>query len=172
MPSVGALHPPCHPSIAHISAVYFTGGAQHPPKQVKFDFYYMHCLNSSIFFSSFLAAPFISKGNKARLLAWKGRNDLGLYASRRSASPLLDEISNYRPVKPKESDWDSVIKRVVLHEDDGHASKLVRALKHGEEISKPYEGNPKFKIQGQMWENLGNMGMSHVFPRVCNGDRE
>ena len=122
----------------------------------------MHCLNCSIFFSTFLTAPFISKANKARLLAWKGRNDLAMYASRRSANPLLDEISNYRAAKPKESDWNSVIKRVLLHEDDGHASKLVRALKHGEEISKPYEGNPKFKIQGKMWENLGNMGMSNI----------
>ena len=163
MPSVGALlHNSCYSLVTHVFAVYFTGGAQHPPKQVKIDFYYMHCLNCSVFFSSFLAAPFITKANKARLLEWKGRNDLAMYASRRSPSPLLDEISNYKPAKSEESDWSSVIKRVLLHEDDGHASKLVRALKHGEEITKPYEGNPKFKIQGQMWENLGNMGMSNI----------
>lgn len=74
----------------------------------------------------------------------------------------MDEITNYRPVKPQSSSWDAVIERVLKVQDDGHASKLVRALKHGEEICKPYGDNPNFKIKGQMWENLGNMGRCSI----------
>ena len=34
------------------AVAYYTGGAQRPDRAVKFDFYYMHCMNSSIFFAS------------------------------------------------------------------------------------------------------------------------
>jgi len=141
--------------------VYFTGGAQHPPKEVKFDFYYMHCVNCSIWYSSFLKAPWISTANKIRLLEWKGRLDLAMYASRRSPTPLLDDIKNYHPKeagKPGSQSWNAIIKRVNTHPDDGHAAKLVRAIAHGELVSKPYEGSEKFRIKDGMWLQLGNMG--------------
>ncbi|KAL8793120.1 MAG: hypothetical protein Q9195_004326 [Heterodermia aff. obscurata] len=140
------------------AAVYFTGGAQHPPKQIKFDFYYMHGVNCSIFFSAFLKAPWISDKDKARLLEWKGRHDLALYASRRSPAPLLDEIQNYKPVKPQRSSWAAIIERMIAHQDDGHAIKLLRAIRHGGEICKPYDGKPSFKVRNGMWDKLGNMG--------------
>ncbi|KAI4097423.1 MAG: hypothetical protein LQ339_006741 [Xanthoria mediterranea] len=143
------------------AAVYFTGGAQHPPKQIKFDFYYMHCVNSSIFFSSFLKQAWMIPEHKARLLRFKGWLDLAMYASRRAPDLLLDEIVNYRPKSPKDS-WDGIFKRVIEHEDDGHASKLVRALKHGEEICKPYNDNPRFRIKEDMWLRLGHMAIDSV----------
>ena len=65
------------------AAIYYTAGAQHPPKQVKFDFYFMHCVNCSIFFPTFSKASWITAENKARLLEWKGRLDLCMYPSRR-----------------------------------------------------------------------------------------
>ena len=136
--------------------VYFTGGAQHPPKQVKFDFYYMHAVNCSIFSSAFLKQSWLSDANKVRLLEWKGRNDLALYASRRSPQPLMDEITHY---KPKISGpWDEVFERVINQEDDGHAAKLIRALAHGEQICRPFENDQKFRIKGKMWLQLGHMG--------------
>lgn len=138
------------------AAVYFTGGAQHPPKQVKFDFYYMHCVNCSIFFSTFLKQAWISEHNKIRLLEWKVRLDLCMYASRRSPKPLLEEITNYHQQQP--SSLDEVIKRVVEHDDDGHAAKLVRAIAHGGEVSKPYEERENFKIKNGMWLQLEHMG--------------
>ena len=122
----------------------------------------MHGVNCSIFFSAFLKAPWISDKHKARLLEWKGRNDLALYASRRCPKPLLDEIQNYKPVKPQQSSWNAVIERMMSHQDDGHGIKLVRALRHGEEICKPYDGKPSFKIRNGMWEKLGNMGKYRI----------
>ncbi|KAL9575878.1 MAG: hypothetical protein Q9212_007607, partial [Teloschistes hypoglaucus] len=135
---------------------YFTGTAQHPPKQIKFDFYYMHCTNSSIFFSSFLRASFIPTPQKARLLQFKGYLDLAMYASRAAPELLLVEIVGYVP--KRRGEWEGVFERVVGHEDDGHASKLVRALRHGEEICRPYNNHdPRFRIKGDMWLKLGHM---------------
>ena len=121
----------------------------------------MHAVNCSIFFSAFLKQDWLSQHNKIRLLEWKGRNDLAMYASRRSPEPLLDEIINYRPKIPSkegENPWDSIIERVKMHEDDGHAAKLVRALAHGQVACRPYEGRKGFKIKGSMWLQLGHMG--------------
>ncbi|KAL8923063.1 MAG: hypothetical protein Q9172_003309 [Xanthocarpia lactea] len=143
------------------AAVYFTGGAQHPPKQIKFDFYYMHCVNSSIFFSSFLKQPYLNPQHKIRLLQFKAYLDLAMYASRRAPQPLLNEITHYHPKHPQQS-WDGIIKRVLEHEDDGHASKLVRALRHGEEICRSYEGDERFRIKGDMWVKLGHMAIDSV----------
>ena len=141
--------------------VYFTGGAQHPPKVVKFDFYFMHCVNSSIFFSAFIKQPWLAQEHKIRLLEWKGRVDLVMYASRRSPKPLISEITDYKPKFPSGAGgdpWGSIFDRVGKHEDDGHASKLIRALAHGEEVCKPYEEREEFRIKSSMWLQLGHMG--------------
>ena len=143
------------------AAVYFTGGAQHPPKRVKFDFYYMHCVNCSIFFSVFLQEPWISPANKIRLLEWKARNDLAMYASRRSPEPLMDEIVNYIPLEKGQKgaeSWNGIIDRVINHPDDGHAAKLIRALAHAEQICQVAEKREEFRVKGEMWLQLGNMG--------------
>ncbi len=142
-------------------SVYYTGGAQHPPKQIKFDFYYMHCVNCSIFFSAFLKQPWISQQNQVRLLEWKGRLDLCMYASRRSPEPLMGEITNYKPKEPTKdghNPWVRIFERAKEHDDDGHAAKLVRALANGEQVSRPYEDMDSFRIKGDMWSQLGHMG--------------
>jgi len=147
------------------AVVYFTGGAQKPKlnKHVKFDFFYMHSLNSSIFFSAFLNEKWLSVENKCRLLEWKGRFDLAMYASRGSPEPLMEEIKNYEPKKP-EQDWSGIIERVDNHPDDGHASKLIRALAHGEKACQPYEGesDETFPIKRDMWLKLGHMAIDSV----------
>jgi hypothetical protein len=139
--------------------VFFSGAAQHPPKQIKFDFYFMHCVNSSIFFSVFLTQPWISKANKVRLLQWKGWVDLCMYTSRASPVLRIDEITRYQPQKPEKAGWNSIFERAATFRDDGHASKLVRALAHGEQVSSKWETGEAFRIKGEMWLKLGNMGM-------------
>lgn len=139
---------------------YFTSAAQRPPHIPKFDFFYMHCVNSSIFFSSFLSQPWLSVSNKVRLLEWKVRLDLAMYASRGSPELLLDEVEDYR--SKKDSSWDEVIKRVNMLPDDGHASKIIRALAHGEQVCKPYEQKDGFRIKGDHWLKLGNMAIDSV----------
>jgi Questin oxidase-like len=142
------------------AAAYFTGSAQNPPKQVKFDFYFIHCTNSSIFFSSFLKQDWLSTCNKIRLLEWKGRLDLALYASRKSPKLMINEITDYSPKQP--GDWEQIFKRVDRHEDDGHAAKFIRALAHGQEACAPFEEKELWPIQGKSWLRLAHMVIDSV----------
>jgi hypothetical protein len=126
----------------------------------------MHCVNSSIFFSAFLSSPSLDTATRIRLLEWKVRTDLAIYASRHSPRLLPEEITNYQastatPLN-RQSSWDDIIARVNSLEDDGHASKLVRALKHGEEACKKFEDNEAFVIKGDMWRVLGVMVVDSV----------
>ena len=139
---------------------YFTVAAQHPPKKVRIDFYYMHCMNSSIFFSTFLKEKWLSTENKIKLLEWKGRMDLALYASRHCPKLDLDEVTRYTP--KNDGDWASIFRRVDGFKDDGHASKLIRALAHGQEACKPYEGKNGFMIKDEMWLKMGHMVIDSV----------
>lgn len=145
------------------ATIYFTGAAQRPTKQVKFDFYYIHCVNCSIFFSTFLKARWLKPEDKCRLLEWKGRLDLALYVSRRCPELLLDEIVKYQPKNPKDG-WPEIIRRVDGFSDDGHASKLVRALAHGEQVCKQYDEqrDDVFPIKGDMFLKLGHMAIDSV----------
>ncbi len=145
------------------ACAYFAGGAQMPDKVVKFDFFYMHCLNCSIFFSAFLNEEWMKIEDKARLLEWKGRMDLALYASRGSPELRMDEITNYK-AKTEGIGWDEIIRKIDGMEDDGHAAKLVRALKNGEVQCAPYEngGGDAFPIKGDMWLQLARMAFDSV----------
>jgi hypothetical protein len=142
------------------ATIWYTGGAQRPPKLVKFDFYFMHCVNSSIFFPAFINADWLSTANKIRLLEWKGRMDLAMYASRRSPELRGGEMEKYSPKVA--GDWESIYKRVMSFDDDGHAAKLVRALAHGQKLSAKFEGEEGFRVKGSMWDHLGHMAIDSV----------
>jgi hypothetical protein len=132
----------------------------------------MHCVNSSIFFTRFLQLPKLSTANKIRLLEWKGRNDLAMYVSRGAPALLLGEIKNYKPKQPSAvgtDPWPTIIQRVDRFEDDGHASKLIRALAHGKRVCKKWEDkNDSFMIRGDMWDQIGHMVIDSV---EANGPR-
>lgn len=105
-----------------------------------------------------------------RLLEWKGRVDLLLYVSRGAPELRLDEVTKYKPSR----DWNGVFSEVIANaQEDGHASKLVRALAHGEEVCRPYETQAKEKgllITGDMWLKIGNMGTSPPAPDFLKYD--
>jgi hypothetical protein len=145
------------------AALYFTGSAQNPAKEVKFDFFYMHCVNCSIFFSAFINESWMSTEDKIKLLEWKGRLDLAMYVSRGAPELRMDEIKNYQPKQPEDG-WAEIIRRVDKHPDDGHASKLVRAIANAERVCKPYEkeSDDVFPIKGDMFLKLGHMAIDSV----------
>jgi hypothetical protein len=122
----------------------------------------MHCVNSSIFFSAFLSPTnnFLTPATKRRLLEWKVWNDITMYVSRGCPDLLLDQITHYTPAH--DSDWSSIIQRVNKLDDDGHASKLIRALAHGEQACAKYEASDAFVIKGDMWRKLGHMAIDSV----------
>lgn len=135
--------------------MYYTSTAQRRDKKIKIDFFLIHCLNSSIFFSTLMNLPFLDQKSKCRLLEWKGRLDLLTYVSRNSPDLLIDEVVQY----PAQKDWQTVISHSVAHpSDDGHLSKLVRAVAHGQNVCKPFEKNSAMPISGDMWLKIGNMG--------------
>ncbi|WPH03794.1 oxidoreductase afly [Acrodontium crateriforme] len=141
-------------------AAYYAAGAQRNDHVVKYDFYFMHCVNSSIFFSAFLKQDWLSEANKVRLLEWKVWLDLAMYASRKSPDIRLDIVRAYKPNVP--SGWDGIQDRVVGYPDDGHAAKLVRALAHGQVVSQPYEDNEAFRIKQDDWLQMGHMAIDSV----------
>ncbi|ODH52802.1 hypothetical protein GX48_00996 [Paracoccidioides brasiliensis] len=146
------------------AVVYFTGAAQCPPKCIKFDFFYMHCVTSAIFLRAFISQPWLSEQNKLRILEWKGRMDLLVYTSRGATEPHPEDISTYNP----RLSWEEVFSKTVNHDrDDGHAAKFIRTLAYGQELCQPFErdeGKYKeaFLIRGDMWIKLANMVIDSI----------
>jgi len=151
------------------AAAYFSGAAQHSSheKAVKWDFFYMHSVNCSIFYSAFLDTRFdswLSDEMRAKLLMYKGWSDLAMYVSRGAPELFVDEITGYKPKNPSDG-WHDIFERVNGLPDDGHSSKLVRALANGERVCQEYEDAPEakdWKIRGDMWLNLAHMAIDSV----------
>lgn len=144
-----------HPLIRK-SPVYYTSAAQRKGKANKLDFFSLHCVNSSIFFSKILHLPYLDERTKIRLLEWKGRVDLLVYVSVGSPDLLLDEVTHY----PRKDDWSTVISRGLAHPtDDGHLVKFIRAVAHGERVCRVFEGM-KMRISRDTWLRIANMGKS------------
>ncbi|KAH1415568.1 hypothetical protein KXX22_005884 [Aspergillus fumigatus] len=139
---------------------YFTGAAQRPPKQVKLDFFLMHCVTSSIFLSKIVTLPYLDTRTKLRLLEWKGRADLVFYVSRGVPDLLLEEVTTYEAP----NDWKTIFYESSVHpRDDGHLSKLVRALANGEKVCRPFEARAEelgLLITGDMWLKIANMAIN------------
>ncbi|CAI7624817.1 unnamed protein product [Penicillium bialowiezense] len=139
------------------TVVYYTSTAQRPAKEMKLDFFFIHCVNSSIFFSKIVKLPFLDQRSKLRLLEWKGRMDLLMYTSRGTPDLLLEEVAKY----PAKENWSQIFARSVAHpDDDGHLAKLARALAHGQKVCETYESkNPEMPIRGDVWLRIGNIAV-------------
>ncbi|KAJ5365849.1 hypothetical protein N7517_008735 [Penicillium concentricum] len=148
------------------TVAYYTSAAQRPTREMRIDFFFIHCVNSSIFFSKIINLPFLDQKSKLRMLEWKGRIDLLMYTSRGTPDLLLDEVANY-PVK---EDWSQIFARSIAHPgDDGHLAKLARALAHGQHVCQAYESkHPEMPIKGDMWLRIGNIAVDST---VEEGDR-
>jgi hypothetical protein len=127
---------------------------------MKLDFFFIHCVNSSIFFSKIVNLPYLDQRSKLRLMEWKGRIDLLMYVSRGTPDLLLDEVAKY-PIK---EDWPQIFGRAVSHDtDDGHLAKLARAVAHGQRVCQGFENKHQMPINGDMWLRIGNIGKSLLF---------
>jgi hypothetical protein len=124
----------------------------------------MHAINSSIFFPTFNAQPWLSEASKMRLLKFKGYIDLTLYASQGAPALLPDEIANYIPAKKDSSQtsWEGVFTRLFAHGDDGHAVKFGRAVANAKNVVGPYEGETWARIKEDQWLTVANMVVDSV----------
>ncbi|KAJ5892766.1 hypothetical protein N7504_009457 [Penicillium tannophilum] len=71
------------------------------------------------------------------------------------ASPLsLSSIEN----TPARKSWPTIfLNGIILHGDDGHTAKLIRAIAHAEQVCRPFEKQKDWRISGDMWLKIGNM---------------
>ncbi|OJJ48527.1 hypothetical protein ASPZODRAFT_62885 [Penicilliopsis zonata CBS 506.65] len=140
------------------TTVYFTAAAQKPDKEIKMDFFFLHCVTSSIFLSKFLAMPSLSLRAKLRLLEWKGRMDLLVYVSRNSPKLTKERITAHHTNR----NWDVLFAKGIAHpEEDGHLVKLLRAVAHAEKVCRPLNMTA-LPVSDDMWLKIGNMIVDSV----------
>jgi len=117
------------------------GAAQNPAKAEGIDFLMMHGVTLGLFYQTFLKQDWISLHNKKRLLEWKVWSDAVNYAG--NVCPVLytERITDYIPKRPQDG-WPELIHRAIIYGDDGHASKITRALLATEGLGEPEPGFP------------------------------
>ncbi|OAL34597.1 hypothetical protein AYO20_06227 [Fonsecaea nubica] len=142
------------------AGLYMTALAQRADKAVKFDFFFMHCANTSYFFSVFNQMPWISTQAKARIVECMGRLHLLMYASAKGPKLRPQDLNDYRPEKP--GGWESIFARAAAYEDDGHTSKLIRAIKNGEITTAGFEEAPGIKLKTGDFLKIAHMVMDSV----------
>lgn len=144
---------------------YMLGAAQRPGKGVAVDFYLIHSVNLSPFYAVFVRQlPWLSAENKCRLLEWKARLDLAVYASCKAPTLYPERITEYQPKSPG-GGWEAIFTRAVRYGDDGHTAKLVRAIKFGQleaEKQQQRTGTPAAPLAVDMYLGLAHMVMDYV----------
>lgn len=99
---------------------------------------------------SFLKEESMTKQQKARLLEYSGRVFMMTYAGMGCPQLRLDYLCAHRS-KLANQGWPEVFARACLHEDDGHMSKMIRSTKLCEDICKPYDHLPEFRVKEHMF---------------------
>ncbi|RSM08660.1 hypothetical protein CEP52_004547 [Fusarium oligoseptatum] len=118
-----------------------------PPHHVKYDFFLMHHVNSSLIYSTLNSQPWLSTADKVRLLEWKIRLDLVQYAARGCPPVSLEGIASYVPKQPSEESVREIGMRFYEFGDDGHAIKQARATAICHELI-------AIGLEGYLWPRL------------------
>lgn len=140
---------------------YPAGAAQRPGKARRIDFFFMHCVTSSIFLTVLVRQPWIRIEDRVRLVEWKARLDLVWYAACGTPELRLADVEGYKAGPSAGWTWEKMFDVLKGMHDDGHVSKFARALKNGEDVSRPFEGGEHasaLPIKGDIWLNLARMG--------------
>ncbi|POS73081.1 hypothetical protein DHEL01_v208524 [Diaporthe helianthi] len=134
---------------------FLAGAAQRPGKATKIDFFFMHCVTSSLFISVLVDQDWISTEDKVRLVEWKGRLDLVWYITCGLPDLHAESITGYNV--GAERDWDQLYNLVNEQHDDGHVAKFVRALKNGQDLERKLGGDFAPAVHGDMWLKIARM---------------
>jgi len=139
-------------------ATMIYAASHRPEKIMKFDFFIMHTLTSSVFLQVFIEAPWISASHKARLLERAAWMDIAVYLSRGSPALHVQAVENFAEL-PMEAGWLDIWKRAVHYDDDGHAMKTVRALANAQKYC---EDKDCGAMKDEMFLKAGAMTMASV----------
>ncbi|RYO73719.1 hypothetical protein DL766_009063 [Monosporascus sp. MC13-8B] len=164
------------------AAVYAgASAALRPGKEPKWDFFMIpeaaceiecvgkHHINVCPIFLVINAQDWIPLESKVRILEWKIRLDLGQYTARACPELLLDRIASYEPKdKGPGPAIDRLLPRIHAFEDDGHTSKLFRAVEVGRRAISRYENDNNNKscwvlIRGpELWDKIMHLTVDSV----------
>jgi hypothetical protein len=123
------------------TCAYMMGAAQQPGKREAMDFVLLHSVTLAVFYPAILAQDWLSNHDKSRLLEATARVDAVMYAGC-GCPPLYPErIVDYVPRRPGDS-WPELFHRSIVHRDEGHVAKLIRALFSLEQLSEPASDFP------------------------------
>ncbi|KAI1159632.1 hypothetical protein F5B18DRAFT_576922 [Nemania serpens] len=143
------------------TCAFFAGAAQHEGRKRKIDFFYMHAVTSSIFFTVLARQSWIPIRDRVRLVEWKGRLDLAWYAVSGSAPLNPSAITSYSNPESDNMGWSELFDAVIKEHDDGHAAKFIRALKNGQDVCETFEAQSElasyFPVKGNMWLKVARM---------------
>ena len=142
------------------TCAYFAGAAQREGRKRKIDFFYMHSVTSSIFFTVLIRQDWIKLEDRVRLVEWKARLDLAWYAVSGCAPLDGNAISGYSNPESDGMGWAELFDAVIKEHDDGHAAKFIRALKNGEDVAREFEQGEweaYFPMKDDMWLKLARM---------------
>jgi len=87
----------------------------------------VHGFTLAVFYPAILAQDWLSIHDKARLVEAKGRFDAVLYAGCGCPTLYPQRIIDYVPRHPSDG-WPELFHRSNVYRDEGHVSKLIRAL--------------------------------------------
>jgi hypothetical protein len=142
------------------TCAYMAGASQRPGHKRKIDFFYMHTVTSSLFFSVIIKQDWIKLEDRVRMVEWKGRLDLAWYAVSGCAELYPDAVNQYNDDYSAAMGWNELYAAVNKEHDDGHVVKLIRALKNGEEAARPFEEgefSESFPVKGDTWLKIARM---------------
>jgi hypothetical protein len=142
------------------TGLFVAAAAQRPRKAEMFDFFLLHSVNSSIWMSVLIEQRWMTDEMKCRLLEIKGWSDLITYASCKVPALYPERIFNYKPKQP--GDWESIYRRAVVYNDDGHVPKFIRAIRYVEQVSQEYAGEPEFPLRPELCLTIAHMAMDSV----------
>lgn len=135
-----------------------TMSSQNPAKRIKLDFYMIHVLNASLFLPAITSSPLIPGEAAQRLVEWKARYDMLVYAQLRCPTLYPSETKGLQP-SAELSDWQAIFNAACAAHDDGHLPKVVRALAGGEHYCKTFENEPWCALKGDEWRRMAALAI-------------
>lgn len=93
-------------------------------------------------------------------MEWLMRYNLLIYGAHGAPELTTKDLERH---ETRQGTWKDVIKSSVNHKtDDGHLSKMIRALAFGREQLKPLQKTNKTLMKDHLWLKLAIMGMLYT----------
>ncbi|KAI8713383.1 hypothetical protein NCS52_01282600 [Fusarium sp. LHS14.1] len=147
----------------HAIILVASSAAIHPPHDVKYDFFFMHHVNSSLMYLTINSQSWLSTADKVRLLEWKIWLDLVQYVARGCPAISLESIESYVPKHPYEESIREIGMKLYDFGGDGHAIKQARATAICHELMVEYKDKSWVVLKDEsIWKKIQHMVVDAV----------